>query len=152
MKIAASARTYVDPSALVKLYLHEAESRSMAAWRAKARSAVAVTLFGHVEVVNAIGLALARKLIPRQVHKAALAALDDDFAQARLVSADVPWRETLRLAAEISRRHTPVLACRTLDILHVASALALERPYFLTFDHRQRKLAQAVGLKTVELA
>ncbi|HSC18212.1 MAG TPA: type II toxin-antitoxin system VapC family toxin [Rhizomicrobium sp.] len=151
MKIVASAETYVDPSALVKLYLHEAESRSMAAWRAKARSAVAVTLFGRLEVVNAIGLALARKFIPRQVHKAALAALDDDFAQGRLVFADVPWREALRLAGEMSRRHTPTLACRTLDILHVASALALEQKHFLTFDNRQRRLARAVGLKVVAL-
>jgi len=149
MKTAASADTYVDPSALVKLYLHEAESRSMAAWRAKARSPVAVSLFGRVEVMNAIGLALARKFISRQVHQAALAALDDDFGQGRVVSADVSWREALRLAGDISRRHTPAFACRTLDILHVASAISLERRYFLTFDTRQRRLAQAVGLKVV---
>jgi len=149
MRIAASAETYVDPSALVKLYLHEPESRDMIAWRAKARSAVAVTLFGRIEVVNAIGLALARKFISRSVHKAALAALDDDLAQGRLVFADVSWRATLRLAEDMSRKHTPALACRTLDIVHVASAVTLQRRYFLTFDDRQRKLARSVGLREV---
>lgn len=104
-------------------------------------------MFGSVEVVNAIGLALARKLISRPVHKAALAALEDDFAQGRLVFADVSWRAALRLAEDMSRKYTPALACRTLDIVHVASAVTLQRRYFLTFDLRQRKLAQAAGLR-----
>ena len=147
MRTAATAETYVDPSALVKLYLHEAESRSMTAWRAKARSAVGVTLFGSIEVVNAIGLALARKIISRPVHKAAMGALDDDFAQGRLVFADVSWRAALRLAGDLSRKHTAALSCGTLDIVHVASAVTLQRRYFLTFDLRQRKLAQAEGLR-----
>lgn len=152
MRTAATAdNTYVDPSALLKLYLHEPESRSMAAWRARWRSALGVTLFGRVEVMNGIGLALARKFIPRPVHKAALAALDDDFAQGRLMLADVSWRAALRLAEEISRKHTPATASRTLDILHVASAITLQRRYFLTFDNRQRKLAKTVGLKDVAL-
>ena len=112
---------------------------------------LAVTLFGRVEVVNGIGLASARGFVSPSVHKAALAALDDDFAQGRLVLADVSWRVALRLADEISRKRTPALACRMLDILHVASALTLERRHFLTFDARQRKLAQAMGLKPVVL-
>ncbi|MBV9570847.1 MAG: type II toxin-antitoxin system VapC family toxin [Alphaproteobacteria bacterium] len=152
MRTAATAEnTYVDPSALLKLYLHEPESRSVAAWRVRWRSALAVTLFGRVEVMNGIGLALARKFISRPVHKAALAALDDDFAQGRLILADVSWRAAVRLAEDISRQHTPATAGRTLDILHVASALTLQRRYFLTFDNRQRKLAQAMGLKDVSL-
>jgi predicted nucleic acid-binding protein len=150
MRTAASAEnTYVDPSALLKLYLHEPESRPMAAWRAGARRPLAVSLFARVEVVNGIGLALARKFISRPIYRAALAALDDDFAQGRLVFADISWRAALRLADEISRRHSPTIACRTLDILHVASALALQRRYFLTFDIRQGKLAAAVGLKVI---
>jgi predicted nucleic acid-binding protein len=39
------------------------------------------------------------------------------------------------------------LGCRSLDIIHVASAVELERKTFLAFDERQRKLARAVGLK-----
>jgi predicted nucleic acid-binding protein len=152
MRTAASAEnTYVDPSALLKLYLHEPESRSMTAWRAKARGPVPVTLFGRVEVVNGIGLALARKFISRPVHKTALAALDDDFSQGRLTFADVSWRAALRLAEDISRRHTAASACRTLEILHIASAVTLQCRHFLTFDVRQRKLAQAQSLKIVSL-
>jgi predicted nucleic acid-binding protein len=110
-----------------------------------------VTLFGRVELVNGIGLALARRYVSPAVCKRALTALDDDFAQGRLALTDISWRAALRLADEISRQRTPTLACRTLDILHVASAIVLKRQYFLTFDHRQRKLAQTVGLKPIVL-
>jgi predicted nucleic acid-binding protein len=149
-RTAASAENvYADPSALLKLYLHEPESRAMAAWRAKTRGALCVSLFGRTEIVNGIGLALARGFVSRTVHTAALAALDDDFQQGRMASADISWRAALRLAEDMSRRYTTTLACRTLDILHVASAVVLRKGNFLTFDHRQRKLADAVGLKNV---
>jgi predicted nucleic acid-binding protein len=36
---------------------------------------------------------------------------------------------------------------RTLDSLHVASALELKADRFWTFDERQAKLAKVVGLK-----
>jgi predicted nucleic acid-binding protein len=42
----------------------------------------------------------------------------------------------------------PQLGTRTLDTLHVASALELGASEFWTFDQRQQKLAKAVGLAT----
>jgi predicted nucleic acid-binding protein len=39
----------------------------------------------------------------------------------------------------------------SLDVLHVACALELKLPHFLTFDERQLKLAKAAGLKAVRL-
>lgn len=151
-RTAANAEhVYADASAVLKLYLHEPESRAMTAWCTRLRGPLAVTLFGQVEIVNGMGLALARGLVSQSVHKAAVAALDDDFAQGRLTLVDISWRAALRLADDISRKRTPALACRTLDILHVASALTLTRRYFLTFDVRQRRLAEVTGLKSVVL-
>lgn len=149
-RTAANAdNTYAGPCALLKLCLHEPESHAMTSRRGRVRDALAVTLFGRVEMVNGIGLALAHGFLSRPVHQSASAALDDDFAQGRLVLTDVPWRAALRLAADISRKRTSLLACRTLDILHVASALTLGYRHFLTFDVRQRTLAGASGLKPV---
>jgi len=51
-------------------------------------------------------------------------------------------------AIVLSRKHTATLGCRSLDILHVAAALALEADAFHTFDRRQQRLARAEGLKT----
>jgi predicted nucleic acid-binding protein len=147
--VATAKNVYVDPSALLKLYLKEPESRAMAAWRSKFGDPVLVTHHGQVELINGIGLALYRGMITDETHDAALAALDDDFAQGRYRQTDVLWRATLKRAADLSREHTPTLGCRSLDILHVASAIELELSHFATFDARQQQLAQTVGLKVV---
>jgi predicted nucleic acid-binding protein len=152
-RIAASADAiYADPSALLKLYLHEPESKAVAAWRARLDGPIGVTLFGRAELVNGICLAVSRGLILESTYRAALAALDDDFAQGRCALTDLLWRAALRNADELSRAHTPSLGCRTLDVLHVASALTLKRKYFLTFDVRQKKLARVAGLRLIALS
>lgn len=146
----ATARdVYADPSALLKLYLREPESRAMAAWRAKHSPPLPVTHHGRVELINGIGLAAHRGLITQRMWEAALAALDDDFAQGRYIHADLLWRAALTRAGDISRKHTPTLGCRSLDVLHVASAVELNLRHFVTFDQRQQKLARAVGLKLI---
>lgn len=140
---------YADPSALLKLYLNEPESRAMARWRAKHAGALALTHHGRVELTNGLALAVHRRLIAEAVFEAALAALDDDFATGRYRQSEILWRSALKRAGELSRRHTRAFGTRSLDVLHVACALELGLPRFVTFDERQRKLAKAVGLKPV---
>ena len=77
----------------------------------------------------------------------AIVSFDEDLAEGRYVDADILWRATLRRARELSRAHTPALGCRTLDVLHVATAIELGLRYFVTFDSRQGQLAKAAGLK-----
>jgi predicted nucleic acid-binding protein len=149
-KIVATAdKFYVDPSALLKLYLREPESRSMTSWRTKIGGPLWVTHHGRVELTNGIGLATYRGLITATAAAAALEALDDDFSEGRYVNADLLWRATLKKASDISREHTPLIGCRSLDVLHIASALELGQRNFVTFDTRQQQLARAVGLKAV---
>jgi predicted nucleic acid-binding protein len=57
---------------------------------------------------------------------------------------DVVHKEAKRIASKWSAK----LGTRTLDNLHVASALALQADALITFDQRQRTLAGAVGLRT----
>lgn len=140
---------YVDPSALLKLYLKEPESRAMAEWRKKIGDPLLVTHHGRVELINGIGLAAYRGIITDKIHDAAMAALDDDFAQGRYKQGDVLWRATLKRAGELSRKHTRSIGCRSLDILHVASALELEFKHFASLDVRQQQLARAAGLKII---
>ena len=145
--MATGENLYVDPSALLKLYLQEPESRAMAAWRARITGPLIITHHGRVELINAIGLAAFRGLINEKVFHDALAALDDDFEEGRYLQADLLWRATLKRAADLARRFTRTLSCRSLDVLHVASAVELELRVFVTFDDRQRELARAVRLK-----
>jgi len=147
--VATAEKIYADPSALLKLYLKEPQSRAMTAWRAKIAGPLLVTHHGRVELINGIGLATHRGIITEATSEAALAALDDDFTQGRYIQADLLWRATLKRAGELSREHTPTLGCRSLDVLHVASAAELGLRYFVTFDLRQQQLARAVGLKVI---
>jgi predicted nucleic acid-binding protein len=140
---------YADPSALLKLYLHEPRSRAMTAWRARFPGPLLVTHHGRVELINGIALAAHRRMISAAAFVAALTALDDDFASGRYRQADLLWRSALKRAGDLSRQHTHVFGTRSLDVLHVASALELNLARFATFDARQQKLARAVGLKVV---
>jgi len=148
--VARAEATYVDPSALLKLYIHQPESAAMNAWRARSRGALAVTHHGRAEIVNGICLAAFRGAITSDAKNDGLASFDEDFADGRYLQADLLWRATLLRAGELSRKHTPALGCRSLDVLHVASALELGLRNFLTFDLRQQRLARATGLKPVE--
>jgi predicted nucleic acid-binding protein len=100
-------------------------------------------------LLNGIGLAAHRGVVNQSIHDAALKALDDDFARGAYVQADLLWRATLNRASDISREFTRIIGCRSLDVLHVASALELGLRSFVTFDARQQKLAQAVKLKVL---
>jgi len=56
--------------------------------------------------------------------------------------------QTWETCIVLARRHGPMLGIRTLDSLHVACALELKAQKFWTFDDRQARLAEAVGLDT----
>ncbi len=49
-------------------------------------------------------------------------------------------------AQELSNKHTPEVATRSLDLMHLAAALLSGARTFLTFDKRQAKAASAEGL------
>ena len=145
--MASADKTYVDPSALRRLYVHDQRSRAFCAWIARLRGALPLTLHGKAEVVNSIELAVFRQDITVAMAEGALADLASDLKDGRLAMADLPWRRALDRAAELSRIYTPSLRTRTLDVLHVASALELGSRAFVTYDERQAALAKAVSLQ-----
>ncbi len=150
--MASGENLYVDPSALLKLYLQEPESRAMAAWRSRLLAPLIITHHGRVELINAIGLAAYRGAIHENVFHRALAVLDEDFEEGRYLQTDLLWRATLKRAADLARRFTRTLGCRSLDVVHVASAVELSLPVFVTFDARQAELARAARLRVVKPA
>ena len=95
----------------------------MAAWTGRSKRSLPITPHGRLEIVNAISLAALRKLISAEAMHDAIASFEEDLADRRYVVADVLWRATLGRAGELSRTHTPALGCRTLDVLHVATAV-----------------------------
>jgi predicted nucleic acid-binding protein len=150
--VATADETYVDPSALRSVYVHDARSRVFCAWRSRARGALPLTLFGRAELVNSICLAVFRGDITGATGDSALEDLEEDIEQGRLYLPDLLWRQALDRCMELSRLQTPKLGTRALDVLHVASAQVLGCRRLVTYDARQAKLAQAVGLRVLSPA
>ncbi len=140
---------YLDSSALRHLYVHGSRSVAMSAWRFRHRGALPLTRFGKAEVFNSILGAAFRGDLSEELAQRSLAAFEADFNSDGLRLVDPPWRAALDRTSELSRLHTAKLGTRTLDVLHVASALELGARTFLTYDARQAALAKAVGLKTL---
>jgi len=82
--LANADRTYVDPSALRCLYLHDERSRAFCAWRRRLRGSLPITRHGYAELVNAIALAAFRSDVMREVAAGATADLDADLTAGRL--------------------------------------------------------------------
>jgi predicted nucleic acid-binding protein len=142
---------YADPSALARLYIHSIGSQEMAAWRMRTGGALPVTQHGRTEIINAICRVRFLGHLDDAGLAEALSDLDTDFAEGRLHQVDILWRAALNQATELSRRHTPKLGTRALDVLHVACAIELKLRRFLTFDERQQRLAAAAGLRLVRV-
>ena len=136
---------YADTSFLVSLYVLDANSARAAAQMKQVALPVLLTALGEVELSNALYLRLFRnELVASKIGAAqALFAKDieDGILELRSLSQAAYDR-----AKVMARKYTPRLGTRTLDILHVASALELKADAFYTFDRNQRRLAEAEGL------
>ena len=84
---------------------------------------------------------------PQAIADAALAKLQANLDTGALVLVAAEWADVHRRAEDLSRRHTAAGGHRSLDVLHVATALHLKAREFLTFDANQRKLVAGEGLK-----
>lgn len=148
--MASAEQTYVDPSALRALYVADPRSRAMARWRTQLGGVVSITRFGYAELINAIALGQFRGDYAEAECAGAINDVETDLAEGRLRWADLLWRAALDRSATLSREHASHLGTRSLDVLHVASALELNARWFVTYDRRQARLAQMCGLTLLQ--
>jgi len=76
-----------------------------------------------------------------------LTQFDANLAAGAFVHAAVDWPEVHALAERYSHAQTLRHGHRTLDVLHVATAVHLKAHLFCTVDSLQAELARAAGLK-----
>ncbi len=138
--------SYADTSFFVSLYLPDRHSTE-AQRRMAQRPRLWLTPLHQAEWAHAVFQhVFQRKISSREAqHVSRLFEHDREIGLWVEVSLPEPSFET---CAELARRHAARLGTRTLDSLHVASALELNAETFWTFDDRQAKLAKAEGLKT----
>ncbi len=77
-----------------------------------------------------------------------LADWDQDVAAGHVEFVPSDADEVIRYAVQLSRSHTAGGGHRSLDLLHLATAVHLGAKEFLSFDDRQVKLARRLGLAT----
>jgi predicted nucleic acid-binding protein len=75
-----------------------------------------------------------------------LEVLHENINDGAIVLIPVEWPEAHSTAERLSAQYTVSGGYRTLDILHVATALQVEADQLLTFDASQSALARAAGL------
>ncbi len=141
--------SYADTSFLVSLYGRDVNSRAALALVEKHRPMFTITPFGETEFTNIVFAVTAR---PGSWTIREARAMEEDFVS-DLQTGVWQWEnfpaETWLRARELARRHAPRLGSRTLDTIHVASALVLAAEDFYTFDRDQARLARAAGLRVI---
>ena len=99
----------------------------------------------ETEIANAFHLRIFRKESDENQIKTSLDLFTKDL-RAGVFDPKSLTNEIFRLALQISSRTTPKFGTRTLDLLHVASAVFLQSENFYTFDRKQAELARSEGL------
>lgn len=138
---------YFDSAVIAKLYVQESNSAEAVQLVSTDTVPYVLTHWQEIEVRNALRLKFFRREISDDELRASLAAFDEDISIGRWQRPDYALPEVHDRAAQLSARHAAEIGCRTLDIFHVAAALIIGTPEFVSLDDRQRELAKREGLK-----
>lgn len=142
---------YFDTGVALKLVIEEPLSPVVREFVAKQRIPVPFSRLIEVEIENALQallfrreitgaqLAGARGLVEGLVRKGQFQRVD--------LSLDKIATETLSLAPIVTSK----TGCRTLDLMHVATAKLLGGSEFVSTDRRQIQAAKLCGLRTINL-
>lgn len=148
-------KIYPDTNFLVRLYLPFPESQLGRAKLVESRTLLSLTWLSEMEVLNAFERYVfeTQNGAPLRVSPGVAAAAQADFRMDRdagsLFAITAPSITAVRSRfEELALRHTARHGFRTYDILHVASAIALECDTFWSFDTKACHLAKLEGLQT----
>lgn len=145
---------YPDTSFLCSIYREQEHSALADAHRKSMTEPLHVTMLLEFEFLQSIRLQVwlhaqdrTKGFNAREAAKM-IADWESDLATGAVKMVSCDLQEIIRYADTLSKSHTSDGGHRTLDVLHIATAVHLGAKRFLSFDARQKKLARAAGLKT----
>ena len=144
---------FPDTSFLCALYVRQDNSPAAAAHFRRMQEPLAVSSLLLYEFRQSVRFQIwmhkrdRTRGYPATIAEAALTRLQANLDAGAVTIVAAEWADVHRRAEDVSKRHTTSGGHRSLDILHVATALHLKAREFLTFDLNQRKLAAEEGLK-----
>lgn len=140
-------KAYLDSSFLFSLYAHDDHSSRAVSEFANVKGTTVLTSLCELEVLNAFELRVFRKELTRTEADQIKAAFEADIVTGVFDVIEIEPATFVRANSLVSR-YTAIAGARTADILHVAAAVETGADKFLTFDERQKALAQRAKLKT----
>lgn len=143
---------WLDTSVLVSLYVPEARSERVSRLVQRVGEPILFSQLHELEFANALRLRLFRREAKPKAVAATLARIEEDLHEGVLRRAAIEWPGTFSKALELSKRFTPRVGSRSLDLLHVAAAVLARSDRFATADRRQGAIARRAGLKTTRFA
>lgn len=145
-------KAYPDTSFLCALYRLQVNSADAAAYFAAMPGPLEVSTLLLYEFRQAVRFQIrlhrhdASKGYPRAEGTKMLADLKADLVSGQVITIPAPWPQIHLAAERLSELYTDAGGHRSMNILHVATAIELGAKQFLTFDGNQKKLAEAEGL------
>lgn len=144
-------RAYFDTSVITKWYLPEANSALALRIRARFSPPGVFTHLHRLELATAWQLKVFRRELSSAIVEQAWSHVEDDVATGIWELPDYDLIDVFSRAESLSRKHSATLGTRSLDILHVATAVAVGASAFVTADARQAKLARVAGMRVTSL-
>ncbi len=145
-------KAYPDTSFLCALYRLQANSPDAAGYFAAMPDPLEVTSLLLYEFRQAVRFQIRlhrhdpSKGYSREEGAKMLADLKADLVSGDVITVPAPWHQVHLAAERLSEWHTDACGHRSMNILHVATAIELGATNFLTFDANQKRLAEAEGL------
>ncbi len=137
---------YADSSLLISYYVNDSNSLNAQAVIHAATEPLPFTGLHRLEMRNALSLGVFRRILSPAQISAAWSDVERDLRSGRLFPQPVNWTPVYRAAAQWASLHSPIIGCRSLDVLHVTLAKKHGVQEFFTFDARQKSLALALAM------
>ena len=137
---------YFDSGILIKLYIRERNSAD-AIKLITPFSCLPFNRLHELEITNTFHTLAGRGLITVVQRVTAEHHLASDLASGRLSRQEPDWLHLFQDALDLARQFSTTALARSLDILHVATAIAVKADIFITADKRQYDLAMQTGLE-----
>ena len=135
-----------DSSLIVSLYLPEPNSALADAACNSMPPPIRLTDWRRVEISSAFQRAVKNGRITAAQAFLLWQDFENDVASGRFEVVGVNHSSVLARALVLTQKHAATIGTRTLDVIHIATALEFSATDFLSFDNRQRQAASAEGL------
>jgi predicted nucleic acid-binding protein len=110
------------------------------------------TPWQRVEVFNGFCQAERAGLLHKGESRQIIRLLEQEIRIGYWPHVEFDWTDAVRTAGELRAEHSLKMIVRAMDLFHIAVAIEVGAEALLSFDAGQLTLAEAAGLKVLELS